>query len=453
MNNIDDEIDFITTNILQLFNIHAPIKSIKYSKRSYAPWITDNIKFMQKLRNKALAKFKRTEQREHWSYYKQLINLTNTAIIAEKKAYLKHKFDNSNIKEKWKELKKLNITKNRNIEIPEHLNDVDTINNYFVNSSNNNASPKNELINFYNNHTKAGIENLFRFKPISDLDVIKIIQNLKSEAYGADKLNITLIHLCCPYITPFLTHVYNECIRMQYFPKMWKRALVFPLSKIIQPCELSHLRSISFLPVLSKVFEKILELQIREYLNFYNILPLKQSGFRTGFSCATALSDVTDDIIEATDKSKISILILLDYTKAFDMINHQLLFSILHFCGFDQNSSNLILSFLSDRVQQTIVNNTISQPLTVHSGVPQGSILGPLLFTIFTSNFHNSLQFCNYHLYADDTQLYCSFYLNDLQEYNNLINRDLTNLLTVSTDHLLKINPSKSSAILFCNNT
>lgn len=205
------------------------------------------------------------------------------------------------------------------------------------------------------------------------------------------------------YSSIFITHIYNECINTQYFPKAWKRALVFPLPKINQPSQLSHLRSISVLPVLSKIFEKILELQIRKFLNCNNILPLKQSGFRSGFSCATALADVTDDIIGATDNSKISVLILLDYTKAFDMINHQLLFSILHFCGFERNSSHLVLSFLSDRIQQTVLNSKISQPLTVSSGVPQGSILGPLLFTIFTSNFHNSLQYCNYHLYADNS--------------------------------------------------
>lgn len=451
INNIDDKIGFVTDNILQLFNTHAPMKSIKCSKRSYAPWITDNIKFMQKLRNKALTKFKQTGQNGHWSYYKQLRNLTNTAINAEKRAYLRYKFSNCNVKEKWSELKKLSICKNRNIKIPEQLNNVDTINDFFINSSNNNETPKDELINFYNTNIKEGIDGLFSFKLICDLDVIKIIQNIKSKAYGYDELNITLIHLCCPYITPFLTHIFNECIRRNYFPKTWKRALIFPLPKVNQPNQLSHLRSISVLPVLSKIFEKILELQVREFLNINNILPLKQSGFRSGFSCATALADVTDDIIGAIDNNKISVLVLLDYTKAFDMINHQLLFSILHFCGFEQNSANLILSFLSDRIQQTVLNNDISQPLAVLSGVPQGSILGPLLFTIFTSHFHKSLQFCNYHLYADDTQLYCSFHIEDLHEYGNLINIDLKNLVSTSTDHLLKINPSKSSAIIFCN--
>lgn len=337
------------------------------------------------------------------------------------------------------------------MDIPEHLHDADAINNFFVNSSNNGATLNNALIRFYNTNVKEGVDQIFSFEMISDLDVIKIIQNLKSKAYGYDKLNITLVHLCCPFIVPYLTHIFNECISTQYFPNNCKRALVFPLPKISRPSEFSHLRSISVLPIFSKILEKILECQISRFVNQNNILPIKQSGFRPGFSCATALADLTDDIIRAADDNKISILILLDYSKAFDTINHQLLVSILHYCGFGQSSSKLISSFLSDRIQQTVLNNATSEPLSVLSGVPQGSILGPLLFTIFTSTLHNSLQFCNYHLYADDTQLYCSFHPSELQECRDLINLDLANLLSVSSDHLLKINPSKSSAIIFCN--
>lgn len=430
-----------------MYDLHAPIKNYTIKKGRYAPWITDNIKLMQKLREKALKKFKSSGAPAHWTYYKQLRNLTTTAIKSEKKAYLRHKFQNCNIKDKWRELKKLNIVKNKNIEIPDNLKNADAINNFFITS--NNSPPNDDLIKYYSNNIKQGVTSIFSFELTNEFTVANVINNMKSTAFGTDTLNLTLIQLCCPFIIPFVTHIINECIITKYFPMAWKQAKVIPLPKINQPSEFSHLRSISILPVLSKVFEKIMELQIRVHLNINNILPIKQSGFRQGYSCATALLDILDDIIKASDESKISILILLDYSKAFDMINHTILKSILHFVGFGESAGALLSSYLTDRYQQVQLYNITSEPLNVSTGVPQGSILGPLLYTVYTSAFNESLKFCKYHFYADDTQIYCSFSLRDLHESNELINNDLNALVSTSVNHLLKINPSKSCAILF----
>ena len=117
---------------------------------------------------------------------------------------------------------------------------------------------------------------------------MEIIQSIKSKAIGHDRLNISLILLCCPFLIPYLRHIINVCIKKSYFPLYWKKSRVVPIPKIKNPSELSHLRSISILPVLSKVLEKVLEKQIQSFLNKNNILPEKQSGFRPGYSCSTA---------------------------------------------------------------------------------------------------------------------------------------------------------------------
>ena len=109
-----------------------------------------------------------------------------------------------------------------------------------------------------------------------------------------------------------------------------------------------------------------------------------------------------------------------------------------------------MLPFLSDRAQRVIYEGDCSDALGVTSGVPQGSILGPLLFSIYTSNFIKSLQHCKYHLYADDTQIYKSFAPDQADILNAQLNVDLDNLLSISNDHLLKISPGKSAALLFC---
>jgi hypothetical protein len=203
------------------------------------------------------------------------------------------------------------------------------------------------------------------------------------------------------------------------------------------------------LPSLSKILEKTLEIQISQFLDLHNILPEKQSGFRSGYGCSTALTDVTDNIFKELDSHKATVLLMLDYTKAFDMLNHEILISILKFIGFSVSAANLIKSFLAGRTQRVCLNGVFSDVGDVTVGVPQGSILGPLLYSIYTSNFFRCLRHCDYHMYADDTQLLFSFNPANSDQANECINEDLETLLNVSKSHMLKLNPDKSVAILF----
>ncbi|VEN44264.1 unnamed protein product [Callosobruchus maculatus] len=189
--------------------------------------------------------------------------------------------------------------------------------------------------------------------------------------------------------------------------------------------------------------------QIREHLDEFNVLPETQSGFRPGYSCTTALLTVTDDIITAIDRGKSSLLLLLDYSKAFDTLNHDLLISILHFVGFSKDAVKLMTSYLLGRMQYVSTDKGDSSRQTVSCGVPQGSTLGPLLFSIYTCYLPQCLKNCRVHLYADDTQLYFSFFPENKDNALTLINSDINNLLSYSNSHNLKINSKKSSILLF----
>ena len=212
---------------------------------------------------------------------------------------------------------------------------------------------------------------------------------------------------------------------------------------------LGDLRPISMLPVFSKIIEKILWRQLYKYVTDNSILPLTQSGFRTGYSCTTALLNIVDDILRATDTGKLTILCLIDFSKAFDKINHCLLSAILHNIGLSQVSNNLIMNYVSNRRQAVKVRNDTSDFLTLTSGSPQGSILSPLIFTIYTSTLTDSLRHCVSHTYADDTQIYISCDESQLEDACRRMSSDLQALADVSRQHGVEINSSKTELIVF----
>ena len=220
IDNSDEKVKFLSECILLLFNTHAPVKTFKRNRNyKYCPWITDNIRLLQKLRDKALKKFKSTKNPDNYAYYKQLRNYTTLAVRIEKQTYLRHKFNNCKTKEKWSELQKLNIINNKQATIPQHLSNVDDINQFFISTVTNSNPPKDDRLNFYKNNLKLHFNYYVQLNKVHENEVLEIICNIKSQAYGSDKLNITLIHMCSPYIIPYLTHVFNECISQSYFPQ------------------------------------------------------------------------------------------------------------------------------------------------------------------------------------------------------------------------------------------
>lgn len=449
IDNLEEKIDFLNNCLSELYDIQIPLIEVK-AKSSYTPWVTYNLKEIMKCRDKARTKYNKNKSNANWEYYKALRNYTNIAIRNEKKAYLTYKLQHSNISETWAELKKLNIVNKATSEIPESLQNPDEINNFFINSvptyQNNH---KSDLTNFYNNNTRNNIDNDFCFKPVSEDFTNKIISGISSNAVGNDGFSIKFIKLCCPYIVPVITHIVNFCLENNVFPNQWKIALVKPIPKSNEVKEYKDLRPVCVLPALSKILEKAIEIQLREHINSKQIIPPFQSGFRPQHSCLTALLNISDDIIKATDSGQITALVLLDFSKAFDTIDHDILIAVLHFIGLSNSAISLLQNYLQGRKQRVIINNKTSNTVEVQSGVPQGSILGPLLYAIYTSNFPSYITYCQHHFYADDTQLYYSFKSSDIQQASVNINTDLTNIREAAEKHALNLNPLKSSLIVF----
>lgn len=224
------------------------------------------------------------------------------------------------------------------------------------------------------------------------------------------------------------------------------------MPKVPNPKVFSDLRPISILPAISKILERAVHLQMTSFLAEYKILSDFQAGFRAGHSTTTALVHVTDDIARGIDKKEVTALVALDFSKAFDTINHSLLYAKLKYYGFSNSAARFIISYLTDRKQKVHIDDLVSSTQDVTSGVPQGSILGPLLFIVYTNELFNSVKNCQIQAYADDTQVYLSFRLDQVQDAEDNINFDLDNISKLAALHNLKLNPNKSYLMVFGNN-
>lgn len=448
---INGKIDFLNENLNILLDLHAPKKVSRFTRQN-KPWITENVKELINLREKSLARFKKTKNNAHWEYYKELRNLTTNTIRLEKKAFLETKLRGS--KNVWKDLQNLNIGKNKSVpDIPNHLSNPDEINNFFISSVPQVQCDNRELINSYQNNIHEAVHSVLTFNKVSEMEVYKVISSIKSCAKGIDGFNIQILQLCCPFLLPFLTHIINFCIENSVYPDAWKKGLIMPLPKINNPKEYKDLRPISVLSCMSKVLEKIINMQLREHTEQNHILPDTQSGFRENHGCSTALANVTDNIMQANDLGKITVLTLIDFSKAFDTINHEVLLSILHFIGLSDEAVKFFANYLSNRSQSVKINNKLSQFLNVSSGTPQGSILSPLLYAIYTSSFSKTFKYCSAQYYADDTQIYFSFDKTEVVESCNIINRELKELKNTAQKHSLYLNPNKCCIMLFGRST
>lgn len=444
---IDEKIRLFNGTILDLFDRHAPLHVIKVTKKR-SPWLSEGIRSEMKARDKARQKFNKSKREEDWTTYVRLRNHVCKLIRNAKKQYLNVNITKNNSKKSWKALKEMGIACKVRKEIPEELKDVNALNNYFTEIFNSSTAPDESIVNKYLSQKKDGVAN-FNFQMTDDFEIAEILSEIKSKAIGYDGIGIDMLISCCPFILPVITHIVNVCIEKGAFPVIWKTSLVIPLPKVDNPKNFKHLRPISILPCLSKVIEKILEKQIRQHLQDSHILPVVQSGYRKNHSCTTALLHIVDDIVRGTDSGKLTALILLDYTKAFDRLDHKLLLTMLSYYGFGIESVELLKSYLTKRKQIVKMNDCLSEPCNVTCGVPQGSILGPLLFIIYTSELLLCIEHCTSHLYVDDTQMYYSFNPDKIEEANYRINRDLNKLATISKGFGLELNADKCKLLLF----
>ena len=251
-----------------------------------------------------------------------------------------------------------------------------------------------------------------------------------------------------------ITKIINCSLLTGHIPSVLKTAVIKPLFKkpSLDPEVLANYRPISNLPFLSKVLEKVVAAQLHDHLQTNNMFEKFQSGFHPGHSTETALARVTNDLLMSADAGSPSLLILLDLTAAFDMVDHHILLHRLHSTiGLSDSTLNWFTSYLTNRTEYVSLGEAKSDTLPVSCGVPQGSVLGPPLFTVYMLPLGRviSRHGISFHCYADDTQLY--FKINPASS-DTLPSSTLTTCLGETKawmkENFLQLNSSKNEAIL-----
>ncbi len=248
------------------------------------------------------------------------------------------------------------------------------------------------------------------FHGVSTAEVSKLIRASKRSTSPADPVPVPLLCSIVDWVCPSITQAINCSLITGIVPSAFKAAIVRPiLKKKGSECEqLSNYRPISLLPFLSKILEKVAAKQLVSHLEKHNLLARFQSGFRRGHSTETAVARITNDILASNDSGKVTALVLLDLSAAFDTIDHEILLARLETeVGIRGTALSWFRSYLTGRTQVVSCNGQVSQSRRVTCGVPQGSVLGPLLFSIYTRPLEQVVKRHSppCHFYADDTQL------------------------------------------------
>ena len=329
---------------------------------------------------------------------------------------------------------------------------ANVFNTYFANIAKNLSSQidQNNVIADYKQYLTSPTRETLKFECITKDYTIKAIDNLDNKnSSGHDGISNTLLKTIKNDISQSLTIIINQMLTTGIFPDAFKLSKVIPLFKKGDSSLLVNYRPISLLPTISKVFERVIHDQMYEYFNEFNLLAEQQYGFRKQHSTEYPAIKLIDHVSKGMEAGKTPTSVYIDLSKAFDTLTFEVLLYKLKYYGVTDTAFDLLKSYLTNRKQYVVFDSCQSEHVEIYTGVPQGSILGHLFFSIYINVLITVSDRLNFLMYADNTTIYFN-----LEDFDNLtkekdINRELEKVNIWLKLNELSLNTQKTKLMLF----
>lgn len=442
---ISQKIQILNLNMKYAETHFIPNKKI--NPKSKNCWYNDRVRLAEAESVRAYNLWLRTRSTDDRRVFCKLRN----KVTSMKRCYQEHSFTRrfSDLRNDPKRFHGLfrDLWQGGNEPIPEKfLESLDDLNDHF-------CTVEQTTCAFPFADSDCEMDDQFEFRCVSEVEVMQALAKIRSGTAGIDGISLNLIKLLLPVIFPFMLHIFNYILTSMQYPSQWKIALIIPIPKKAKVSSLKDIRPISIYPIFSKIFEHLIKPQMDSFIDKHNLLSPFQSGFRPDYGVIPTLVDISSDTKWSLDNKEVMISVQLDYTRAFEMVIYICLLQKMQLLfRFSKLACLFFSSFLHGRSQIVKYNNHFSKRQTITRGLPQGSVLSPLLYSIFSNDLTRVIKHCSARAYADDTQLKISGPRSSINLLIMKLNEDLNAVNAWSAQNGLVLNPTKSQAIYFARN-
>ena len=455
--NVDVAWDYYLGIIYEIIDLMCPLKEFNI-KNKKDPWITNEM--LESIRDKdiLLRRAKLSNRDEDWEQARRARNIVNTNIKNLKADFIKTNLNEhqGDSKKFWKDiqnkfppknktnLRKYTLKNNNGEMIFDPKTASNLINDFFTSIGPKLAQTFNRNWLFHGTLIDDQMDNM----SVTEEEVILLCKEINTNKSSAiENLSANILKLAFITLSKQLTYVFNLSLGTATVPKSWKNATVTPLFKAGDVSQCNNYRPISVLPLPGKILEKIVHKRLNTFFEANNILNPNQGGFRKNQSTTNTTAKFLDSIYESINNKEFSIATYIDFSKAFDTVPHDILLKKLKLYGVRGKNLKWIKSYLTNRKQKTFFNNVASNYALITCGVPQGSVLGPLLFLIYINDLVDVIENCNTFLYADDTVLVSS--ARNIHDAHRSMQHDLDNITNWCKSNRLTLNIKKTKSMIF----
>ena len=439
-----------------------PLVRVSRKRWRDKPWLTKALKVSIKHKNKLYREYILHPDNLHQTKYNAYKNCLRKCLLEAEKVYYNELFENNkdSVFNLWKTLNPIINPKKQTTRtvinklvyegkrITNKQDISDTMNKHFCDIGVRLQSELQDCGNRYLEYLPPRISDSFYLAPTCKNDVLLEIKKMKPmKAPGHDSIGTKIIQLCPEIFAENLSRIYNNAMIQGVYPNAMKIAKVIALFKSGIKANPNNYRPISLLSHFDKIFEKILCKRLVAFLEYKQILYCHQYGFRKLYSTAMALIEITDNIKRILDEKNYVIGIFIDFKKAFDTVDHEIMLSKLECYGIRGHANLFFRSYLTNRRQFTVANGVQSDIGIVKCGVPQGSVLGPLFFLLYINDIYRAVGCNAARLFADDTSLLSSG--RNLHDAINQAKEFFHKLYDWCLANKLSINSDKTNFVLF----